>query len=442
MWKASIFRTTTPRTRRSRLIECGSVRDRRVSRSARGSTATRISTGASGPQRRGQGDRHSRSRSSPKTTGRCKRSTHLGLDRVIGGRNAVSCRPRGGPAHCRDRQDRPGVPTGLSRRQRAERAARREHRHSVQLAQGLQAAASRCQPMQFNYPYGAGQILTLAPNNGKPTQATPERQVKLKDGVTPESRSALGSAHDSATSTVMERCTSITYYRKIDPDLSFVWLRNPDSTEHQFGPGSLNYLDALRAQDRAAREVAQQVDRARPRPSARICWSCPITATATVAGGTTAISAARAQRRAGRAWRNRRQPAADGYPLVSGEIRSADVLTRAGLAHVYDGGGCSFDRCCSGSARTARSSTRRRHEDAGACAPKPAPKLAGQSKAVAAKLFDAAVSRAESGTKDAIVIAPNGGSEYFYVLRSRSGQRFGHWCSHCRNTARSAHLRA
>src|SRR5439155_357205 len=115
-------------------------------------------------------------------------------------------------------------------------------------AQGLQAAGFALPANSVRYPFAAGQTLELAPNNGKPTAVVSEKLVKLKDGVTSDPRSALGSAHDAGNEYLMG--VYLDYVLpKVDPDLSFVWLRNPDSTEHQFGPGSPNYLDALRDQD-------------------------------------------------------------------------------------------------------------------------------------------------------------------------------------------------
>ena len=33
------------------------------------------------------------------------------------------------------------------------------------------------------------------------------------------------------------------------PDLSMIWFRTPDNTEHAYGPGSANYRKALQSQD-------------------------------------------------------------------------------------------------------------------------------------------------------------------------------------------------
>src|SRR5450432_3666707 len=63
----------------------------------------------------------------------------------------------------------------------------------LRFAQGLQASGFALPANTVHFPYAAGQAVVLAPNNGKPSQATSERLVKLKDGVTPDPRSALGS---------------------------------------------------------------------------------------------------------------------------------------------------------------------------------------------------------------------------------------------------------
>src|SRR5204862_4468923 len=68
------------------------------------------------------------------------------------------------------------------------------------------------------------------------------------DGATPDPRANAGSAHNAANAYLM-RVFFDYVLPEFGPDLSVVWLRNPDSTEHQFGPGPANYQDALRDQD-------------------------------------------------------------------------------------------------------------------------------------------------------------------------------------------------
>jgi arylsulfatase A-like enzyme len=115
-------------------------------------------------------------------------------------------------------------------------------------ARSLQGAGFALPVNALRYPYPGEPVLKLAPNNGKPSAALSEKVVRLKDGATPDPRSALGSPHNAANEYLMSAYLDYVL-PKLDPELSVVWLRNPDSTEHQFGPGSANYLDALRDQD-------------------------------------------------------------------------------------------------------------------------------------------------------------------------------------------------
>src|SRR5207237_441149 len=72
--------------------------------------------------------------------------------------------------------------------------------------------------------------------------------VRLADGATPDPRASAGSPHNAANGYLM--AIFLEYVLpEFQPELSVVWLRNPDSTEHPFGPGSPNYQDALRDQD-------------------------------------------------------------------------------------------------------------------------------------------------------------------------------------------------
>ena len=115
-------------------------------------------------------------------------------------------------------------------------------------AQKFQAAGFALPANAARYQYSAGQTLTLAESNGKPTAALAERQIRLADGATPDPRASAGSAHNAANGYLMGAFLEYVL-PKFEPDLSIIWLRNPDSTEHQFGPGSPNYQDALRDQD-------------------------------------------------------------------------------------------------------------------------------------------------------------------------------------------------
>ena len=80
--------------------------------------------------------------------------------------------------------------------------------------------------------------------------------MALRVGYTsePSSRIPDSTGSSSAAAAIVDVLeagarTSTTCSLCVFPDLVRGALRNPDSTEHQFGPGSANYLDALRDQD-------------------------------------------------------------------------------------------------------------------------------------------------------------------------------------------------
>jgi arylsulfatase A-like enzyme len=279
-------------------------------------------------------------------------------------------------------------------------------------ASALQTSGFPLPANTVHYPYAAGQVLTLAPSNGKPSAAISEKIVRLKDGVTPDPRAALGSPHSAANDYLMH--VYLEYVLpKFDPDLSFVWLRNPDSTEHEFGPGSPNYLDALRDQDALLGQLEAKLSVLGLRETTDL-FVVSDHGHSTV-GGDTTIFPLRALRGEADGHGEVGPPEPEGYP-VSGEIRSADVLKRAGFAHIYDGGGCVFDPVLSGIRADGTLVYPSRMDATGMCNTKPSQGTSGNTKAAAPARYSMPSFRVpESLPEDAIVIAPNGGSEYFYV---------------------------
>ena len=91
------------------------------------------------------------------------------------------------------------------------------------------------------YPTGE---LTLKVDNGDPTAA--EVRNNLSDRVTYDPSDRAGTPYRKGNLYLMNVFLDAILPWK-QPDLSIIWLRNPDSTEHAFGPGSANYRDALAA---------------------------------------------------------------------------------------------------------------------------------------------------------------------------------------------------
>ncbi len=286
----------------------------------------------------------------------------------------------------------------------------------LSFARGLQDAGLALPVNTTRHPYPEGQTVTLAANNGKPSAANSEKVVRLKDGVTPDPRSALGSAHDTANEYLMSVYLSYVL-PKVAPDLSVVWLRNPDSTEHQFGPGSANYLDALAAQDLLLGKLQAKLVELGLRDSTDVIVVSDH-GHSTVAGDP-AVFPLRALQ--GEANGQGEVGALDtnGY-AVSGEIRTADVLSRAGFAHVFDGGGCLLDPVLSGIRKDGSLVYPTRSDTTGSCTPGAAVTPTGKPKGKEKPpqfLYSMPSFRVPAKLpKDSIVIAANGGSEYFYLL--------------------------
>ena len=96
--------------------------------------------------------------------------------------------------------------------------------------------------------YAKGAV-TLAANNGNPTAQISTVQFTLPNTVKANNPTDAGGAKATAANQYMMN----TYLNYIlpnkKPDLTLVWFRDPDSTEHAYGPGSANYKLALKAQD-------------------------------------------------------------------------------------------------------------------------------------------------------------------------------------------------
>ena len=281
-----------------------------------------------------------------------------------------------------------------------------------EFARGLQESGFALPANTLRYPYGDGRAVTLAPSNGDPSAPRAERLFKLEDGATPDPRASAGTAHAAANGYLMTAYLEYVLPRR-DPDLSVVWLRNPDSTEHQFGPGSPNYLDALRDQDALLGKLLSKLTDLGLQASTDLLVVSDH-GHSTVAGDPK-LFPLRALN--GKADGHGKVGALDaqGYP-VSGEIRTADVLTRAGFAHVYDGGGCVFDPVLSGIREDGSRVYPTRRDETGACAAPPTASPTAKKQAPAVYYSMPGFRVPEPPPKDAIIIAANGGTEYFYVL--------------------------
>ena len=240
------------------------------------------------------------------------------------------------------------------------------------------------------YPQGQ---LTLAAGNGDPTEAG--RKVYLADGVTPDPTDRGGSPYARPSEYLVR-----TYLDHVlpgrDPDLTVLWIRNPDTTEHTYGVGPHNVLDAFAHQDALLGEVLARLEElglsdrtdlliVSDHGHSNVSGPLDLFPLRGVAGGEVG------------------DVDPEGYS-VSGYVRLAELLTRAGFA-AYDGSGCQLDPVLAGIlADGTRLATTRTDADGSACGGAPGKKYTTRSYKLPATL-----------PPGAVVIAPNGGSDYLYV---------------------------
>jgi arylsulfatase A-like enzyme len=115
----------------------------------------------------------------------------------------------------------------------------------LDLARELIAAHVALPPTSVNaYPTGE---LALGTDNGNPVEFKPVK--KLKDGVSSDPTDEAGSPYKGALSYLVDAYLDHVLAQK-RPRLTVLWLRDPDTTEHNFGIGTPNWHDAVRANDR------------------------------------------------------------------------------------------------------------------------------------------------------------------------------------------------
>ncbi|HSE11021.1 MAG TPA: alkaline phosphatase family protein, partial [Rudaea sp.] len=201
--------------------------------------------------------------------------------------------------------------------------------HELQAAHiALPAAAA------FAYPGGA---LKLGSDNGDPTFQPAARC--LADRVTPDPSDRSGSPPAAANRYLMSVYLDYILPRK-HPDLSVVWLRNPDTTEHTYGVGSPNYHAALQAQDELLGRLQDKLAELGLDKSTDLIVVSDH-GHSNVSGPLDLFPLRKVE--------NGKIGDIDnehGYS-VSGEVRLAHELSMAGI-RAYDGGGCLYDPVLSG----------------------------------------------------------------------------------------------
>ena len=267
-------------------------------------------------------------------------------------------------------------------------------------AEGLLANSLALPANTVNVPYDGGALL-LDASNGNPTATTSADLVFLSDGVTSDPRSSKGSPHNAKNEYMMNVYLSYIL-PQARPDLTLIWFRNPDSTEHTFGPGSPDYLDSLADQDSLLGKLQTKLAQLGLDTSTDLIVVSDH-GHSLVAGDPTffPLRAINDSPDGGAGVMGNVDP--QGYS-VSGDVRTADLLSRAGFADVYDGVGCTYDPVLSGIKSNGDQLHPTQVDVDGSVCGKANTKYSTGSFKVPATL-----------PSDAVVIAANGGSDYLYV---------------------------
>ncbi len=234
--------------------------------------------------------------------------------------------------------------------------------------------------------------LRLAADNGDPTFRA--GAPRLADGVTVNPDDRHGSPHAAANRYLMSVFLDYILPRK-RPDLAVVWLRNPDSTEHEVGVGSPNYHAALKAQDELLGALEARLSELGLDRSTDVLVVSDH-GHSNVSGPLDLFPPRKVE--------NGKMGEIDpehGY-AVSGAIRLADALSRAGI-RAYDGGDCGDDPVLSGILADGRPLHPERPAPEGACG-----NHLARYTTPAYRLLHPFLPR------EAFVVASNGGSDYLY----------------------------
>jgi len=247
-----------------------------------------------------------------------------------------------------------------------------------------------------NTPIAHGGQPALSPDNGNPTAQVPLATVTVRGGIASgDPTDASGPRTTAANQALLKLYLDQVLARRA-PDLSLIWLREPDSTEHGYGPGGANTRLALRAQDERLGELLAKLTELNLIATTNVIVVSDH-GHSSVAGPAALFPL--------RAIANGKLDgiAADGWP-VSGDVRTAELIARAriGIA-AFDGAGCQSS-AMAGQRRNGSNVYPLLFDATGALCGAPRTSYQTRGYRLPASL-----------PPNAVVIAANGGAEYFYV---------------------------
>jgi arylsulfatase A-like enzyme len=189
-------------------------------------------------------------------------------------------------------------------------------------------------------PYYAGLAYGEPADAGSPDPTKPGAVVRLSDGVTPDPTRGLLSTANADNAYLMRALTEVLL-PGLHPRLLLVWLRNPDTTEHPYGPGTAAYRDALHSQDALFGQLRTALERLGLSGSTDILVASDHGHSSV--SGPLELFPLRGLADGGVTGQD-----VHGY-AVSGEVRTADLINRAKLGlRAFDGLGCIYSPVLSG----------------------------------------------------------------------------------------------
>ena len=261
----------------------------------------------------------------------------------------------------------------------------------ISLAKELQAAGIPL-PVTITNTYAAGEIV-LSATNGNPIEFKPPK--RLLDGVSSDPTSTAGSPYKAALEYMVGAYLDYVLPRK-KPRLSLLWLRDPDSTQHNYGIGTASWRDAMQSSDALLGRIRSKLQELGLAASTDVIVLSDH-GHSNVSGAESAFPL-----RAVRDGQSLDVDAGGGHS-VSGLVRIADLLRRAGF-DAYDGYGCTYQPVATGiKADGSPVYPTLTDQDGSVCG------KAGQKYQVGPMKVPATL------RPGALVVAVNGGSDYIYV---------------------------
>ena len=312
------------------------------------------------------------------------------------------------------------------------------HVWPLSFAKELQAHNIKLPKLTSNA-YNKGDII-IANQNGDPTASEQIIYLEGSNEVSDPIKASL-SPYNKKNEYMADVFINYILPNKM-PQLSVLWLRNPDTTEHIYGPGTLPYYDAIASNDKVLGALIEKLkaleiyDRTniiivsdhshsnivatkRNDPDGYPQLMYPMHNFIGDKNGKNTISGKTSSEKIINSKNNEKLLVTSGYS-VSGTIRTADLITKAhlkasngNLIYAFDGGDCSFNMLMGGVRNEDGSINTKSHgynPPDGICI--------DETKRNTAYTSPSYLVPKDLSNKDGIekvIVAANGGSDYIYI---------------------------